>query len=401
MKRKLVLGVGVAAIALAGAGLDFAGGDAPAPFINPILFAKSVCGDDPAAPAKRRAFFMRLAKAVAAEPKTGAPARIGDIAYSITTTSNLAQAYFNQGLAFIWNFNHGAAIASFQAAQAADPNCAMCYWGEAFAYGPNINAPMADEDVAPAYAATQKALSLRDKAIEKERDLIDALAYRYEAKPLADRSKLDNAFADAMDKAARKYAGDDFVATLAAEANMDTQPWDYWAADGRTEKGRAARSMALIETVLKRSPNHAGAIHLYIHLTEASRNPYRAVPYADKLAALAPGLGHLMHMPSHTYYRIGRFQQSLKINVEAVAADEAFLAENDASPLYEFGYYVHNVHFVMTSAQMAGDAKTALAMAEKLDAKLPMDMAAAVPFAQPIKAAPYYALAQYGAPETV
>ena len=407
MKAKLFLGTGAATIALVGAGIEF-GGQAPddgAPFVNPLAFAKSICGDDPAAPAKRRQFFMRIARAYANEgaavPTDAAPARIGDIAYSVTTTSNLAQAHFNQGLAQIWNFNHGAAIDSFRAAQAADPQCAMCFWGEALAYGPNINAPMAEEAVAPAFAAVTQALALRDKVGEKERDLITALGYRYQQNPIADRSKLDNAFADAMDKAALKYPDDDFILTLAAEANMDTQAWDYWMSDGRTEKGRTSRTVSLIESVLARNPSHPAAIHLYIHITEATRDPYRAAPYADKLAALTPGLGHLIHMPSHTYYRIGRFKESIDANVAAVAADEDFLASNEGSLMYRYGYYVHNVHFVMTSAQMAGDAETALAMAKKLDEKLPAEMAAAVPFAQPIKAAPYFAMAQFAEPQAI
>jgi tetratricopeptide (TPR) repeat protein len=308
--------------------------------------------------------------------------------------------YKRQGLAHAWNFNHGAAIEAFRAAQAADPDCAMCWWGESFVYGPNINAPMPDEAVAPAYAALRRAQKATGVS-EKEKALIAALAKRYQPKPSKDRTALDAAFADAMDAVARAYPDDDFIASLTAEAIMDAQPWDYWEADGRTPKGRTARAMSLIETVLARNPKHQAAIHLYIHLTEATQNPYKALRFADSLAALSPGLGHLLHMPSHTYYRIGRFRQSLEINHRAVAADEAFLAANKAHPMYEFGYYVHNVHFVMTSAQMAGDAATALEMAKKLDAKLPLEMAAEVPFAQPIKAAPYYAFAQFGEPDFV
>ena len=226
-------------------------------------------------------------------------------------------------------------------------------------------------------------------------------AERYAAKPVADRSALDAAFADAMDKVALAYPDDDFILALAAEANMDTQPWDYWQADGRTPKGRAARTISLIETVLARNPDYQPAIHLYIHMTEATDNPYRAVAYADKLAKLSPSLGHLIHMPSHTYARVGRFKDSIDTNINAVASDETFLANSDPSPLYQYGYYVHNVHFVMTSAQMAGDKDTALAMAKKLDAKLPAEMAVAVPFAQPIKVAPYFAMVQFAAPEEI
>jgi tetratricopeptide (TPR) repeat protein len=274
----------------------------------------------------------------------------------------------------------------------------MCYWGEAFALGPNINLPMAPEANAPAYAASRSAFDRKAGASEKERALIDALQVRYAKKPPADRKAQDSAFADAMAIVAASFPDDPFIASTAAEANMDTQPWNYWETDGRTPKGRAGRTLALLEGVLARNADYHPAIHLYIHATEATTNPFRAVPYADRLAARSPGLGHLIHMPSHTYARIGRYKQSMDLNIEAVKADEATLALGPQSPMFEFGYYVHNVHFVMTSAQMAGDRETALAMAKKLDAKIPVDMAIAVPLAAPIKAAPYYAMAQFAAP---
>ena len=404
MKTKLLLAGSAAVLAFAGLAVAVRDDRGPAPFVNPALFAKSICGGGAAdAPLKRRAYFLRLGAAAAKDAKpaeASAPARVGNIAYGVTTSAPLAQAHFDAGLAHMWNFNHGAAIASFRAAQAADPDCAMCYYAESLAYGPNINAPMADEAVAPAYAALKKAQKAKG-ASQKERALIEALGARYAPAPLKDRTKHDVAFAEAMDKVAAKYPDDDFVAALAAEANMDTQPWDYWQADGRTPKGRAGRTLSLLEAVLARNPNHPAAIHLYIHLTEATDDPYRAVPHADKLASLSPGLGHLIHMPSHTYYVIGRYLQSLDLNVEAVKADEAFLAANKAEPMYEFGYFVHNIHFVMMSALMAGDRETALAMSQKLDAKLPLQFAAEVPFAQPIKVAPYYVAAAFGEPEAV
>ncbi|MBB5518100.1 tetratricopeptide repeat protein [Amphiplicatus metriothermophilus] len=405
MKSRLLIGAGALALAGLGFGVaERAAEDDRVAFLNPILVAQSLCGKNADAARERRAYFLTIGRAIAAEgpaEAAAAPARIGAIGYEITTASPLAQAHFDQGLAHMWNFNHGAAVAAFRAAQAADPDCAMCWWGESFAHGPNINAPMAEDAVAPAWESLQKAKAAAANAGEKEKALIAALEARYAPEPVEDRSALDQAFADAMDAVARSYPDDDFVLSLAAEANMDTQPWDYWMSDGRTPKGRSARTMSLLETVLARNPDYQPAIHLYIHMTEATYNPHRAASYADRLAALSPGLGHLIHMPSHTYYRIGRFIDALETNVDAVAADEAFLARGDASPLYQFGYYVHNVHFVMASAMMAGDAKTALEMAKKLDAKLPAEMAAMVPFAQPIKAAPYYAYAQFAVPEDV
>ena len=374
--------------------------------LSPIDIARSVCGDDADAMRKRRAFFVSAAAAWADELDAGDGVDLGlapneHIKHAISTDSSDAQALFNEGLAHMWNFNHGAAIASFKQAQAADPACAMCYWAESLAHGPNINAPMVEEAVAPAFAALTMAVANKGSATEKEQALIDALAARYAKNPPADRAPLDLAFAEAMDALTATYPEDDFIAALAAEANMDTQPWNYWAADGSTPIGRTARTISLIEGVLARNPNHIAAIHLYIHITEATDNPYRAAKYADRLDKLSPGLGHLIHMPSHTYFKIGRFKQSMDNNARAVLADEAFIAANDASILYEFGYYTHNVHFLMASAQMAGDAELALDMAKKLDAKLPTDMAIAVPFAQPIKAAPYYAMAQMGDPNDV
>lgn len=410
MKTKLLLSAAAGAIVLAGITFSVQPVEetaSRAPFLHPLLMARAACGEKVDELSARRAFFIRAANAYA--QSEGAPGlrvqtywpTVNSISYDVTTDKAEAQTLFNQGLAFTFGFNHEEAAKSFRLAQEADPECAMCYWGEAFALGPNINAPMFPEAVEPAWAALEKARSLSENASEKEQALINALGYRYEAAPVEDRSKLDNAFADAMDTVALQHPEDDLIAVLAAEANMDTQAWDYWDNNGRTPKGRTARTVSLIEGVLARNPDYTAAIHLYIHITEASQNPYRAADHADRLAALTPTLGHLVHMPSHTYYRIGRFKQSLEHNIKAVAADEAYLDNAEASILYEYGYYTHNIHFAMTSAQMAGDAATALAMAEKLDEKLPMDMAAAAPWVQPIKAAPYYAMAQFAAPEDI
>lgn len=409
MKKYFLAGAATAAGLAVFGGVHLTSGDSGVPFINPLTIVQSACGKDPATALKRRIYFERIGSAYAAtldEESASKPAQlrmqpVAGIGYKVTTASEKAQNSFDAGIAHMWNFNHGEAINQFKAAQEEDSDCAMCYWAEAFAWGPNINAPMADESVAPAYAAIRQALALKDKASDKERALIDALALRYVKAPIKDRSANDAAFADAMEKVAAAYPDDDFIQATAAEANMDTQPWDYWQADGRTPKGRAAKTLSLIEAVLARNPNYQPAIHLYIHMTEATDNPYRAAKYADKLAELSPTLGHLIHMPSHTYARIGRFKESIASNLAAVASDEDFLANSDPSPLYQYGYYVHNVHFVMTSAMQAGDGETALAMAKKLDAKLPAEMAVAVPFAQPIKVAPYYAMVQFAEPADI
>lgn len=375
-----------------------------APFIEPVIAYRSTCSQTDGR-LSRRAFFLRvgLAEAQARAGETGGdllPAEtLAMTAYPISTEAEQAQIWFDHGLAYTFNFNHAAAIDAFRRAQAADPDCAMCYWGEAFALGPNINAAMEDAAAAPAHAAAQRALELSGGTSETEQALISAIVARYAAQAPADRAALDAAFADAMETASRRFPADDLVAVVAAEANMDSQPWAYWDVTGRVAEGRTERTLELLETVLERRPDYPPAIHLYIHITEASTDPYRAARHADRLAELVPELGHLVHMPSHTYFRIGRWEQSLQHNIDAVAADAAFLASHEASPLYEYGYYVHNIHFALTSAQMGGDGETALEMATLLDEKLPAEMAGMQPWIQPIKAAPYYATAQFDTPE--
>lgn len=411
MKAKYLLSAGVAALTLSGVGL-YTGqssvvSDGKAPFVHPLAIAKSMCGNGDDELNARRRFFVRAANAYAATLDADGAADDTHMAehrgfeYGITTSNPEAQAWFNTGLAHMYNFNHGEAINAFKSAQESDADCAMCFWAESLALGPNINAPMMEDAAAPAWAALQSALAKADGASEKEQALIKALQSRYAETPPADRSALDLAFAEAMDEVALAYPDDDMIAALAAEANMDSQPWDYWADGGRTPNGRTARTLSLLEGVIARNPNHAPSIHLYIHITEASQNPYRAADHADRLADLSPGLGHLIHMPSHTYYRIGRFKQSLATNIEAVAVDEAYIEQSEPSILYEFGYFTHNIHFAMTSAMMAGDGETALSMAKKLDEKLPIAMASAAPFVQPIKAAPYYAMVQFADPAEI
>ena len=327
---------------------------------------------------------------------------LASVHYPVTTSNQLAQRYFDQGLALIYGFNHVEAIRYFRHAQMLDPECAACWWGEAFAHGPNINAPMDPEVNAQAMKAAQTALSLKGKASPAEQALIDAVATRYAADPKADRPALDKAFADQMLAVAQRFPADDTVAVLAAEAVMDTQPWDYWEADKRTPKGRIKDAIALVETVLARNPDHPQADHLYIHLLEASANPAKAEPYADRLAKpLVPAAGHLVHMPGHLYYRVGRFKDAIRVNVDAARIDEDYLKSSKEAGLYRFGYYPHNVHFIVTSAQMAGDMTTAVTEARKLSTILNTDLSAAMPWVQPVDAAPYFAYAQFSTPAEI
>ncbi len=320
---------------------------------------------------------------------------LGGHTYRVSAASPQAQRYFDQGLRLTYGFNHPEALRAFRAAQRIDPGCALCYWGEAYALGPNINAPMDAEAIAPAMAAIDKALVRREKASEREQALIESLARRYSADADADRAALNRHYASAMAEVAARFPDDPDILSLYADALMNLSPWDYWEKDGRTLKPQAAELVTTLEKALAVDPRHPYAIHLYIHAVEASTAPERAEPYADRLAALMPGAGHMVHMPAHIYFRVGRFADSIDVNKEAVAADEAYIARVAPNSLYPFSYYPHNVHFLLESARMAGDGATALAAAQKLPGVLSDDVAAQISWVQLIKAAPYFAHAQF------
>jgi tetratricopeptide (TPR) repeat protein len=329
-------------------------------------------------------------------------AGLGSITYKITTANERAQAYFDQGLRLAYAFNHGEAQRAFRMAQKLDPDCAMCFWGEALVLGPNINLPMQEDAIAPAFAAAQKAKALATKAGPREQALIAALAVRYGSDPKAARAPFDATYAAEMAKVAAQFPDDDDIATLYAEAVMDLSPWDYWKPGGQEPNPQSTPIVPTLERVLARNPDHPGAIHFYIHAVEASDRPKRAEPYADRLRGAIPGAGHLVHMPSHIYYRVGRYLDALEDNKTAVKVDEKYLADTNAPMgVYRLGYYPHNVHFVMVSAQMAGDGQTVIAAAEKLRELIPDEAARGIAMVQPIKAAPYFAHALFSSPETI
>ncbi len=326
---------------------------------------------------------------------------LGTITFPVTTKNPLVQQYFDQGLRLAYGFNHPEAVRSFRQAQALDPSCAMCFWGEAYAFGPNINLEMQDDAVAPAYAAITKAQALASKASAKEQALIAAMAARYAAQKPQDRHPLDQAYADAMAGVAKTYADDPDVLTLYAEALMDLRPWDYWKAGGIEPYPEEAALVPTLEHGLALSPNHAGLLHLYIHALEATPNAKKAEAAADRLEPLMPAAGHIVHMPGHIYMRIGRQADSIKVNLAAIEADEKFIKARGDAGFYALAYYPHNVHFVLVSAELAGDLDTMRAMAKKLDPLIPPEILAQVPVAQPVKAAPMLALAQIGDEESV
>ncbi|MGY6214683.1 tetratricopeptide repeat protein [Methylolobus aquaticus] len=326
---------------------------------------------------------------------------LGRLTHPVTTANPLAQRYFDQGLRLAYAFNHAEARRAFRAAQRHDPGCAMAFWGEALVLGPNINAPMNPTDGASALTAVAQARARAATASPSEQALIAALSTRYSADPKADRIVLDRAYADAMAALTARYPDDDDIAVLAAEALMDLSPWDYWQDGGTKPKGHTEQIVAMLQRVLQRNPEHPGAIHLYIHIVEASTDPGRAEPHAERLAGLMPGAGHLVHMPSHIFFRVGRYRDSLATNQAAVATDERYLAQASAKGIYPGGYYPHNVHFLMVSAQMAGDGPTALQAAEKLARMAAEGRMADAAWVQPIMAAPYFVHAQFGDAGTV
>lgn len=326
---------------------------------------------------------------------------LGAMSYPVTTVNAEAQKFFDQGLRLAYAFNHLEAVRSFRKARTLDPACAMCYWGEALVLGPNINAGMDAASAAPAYAAVSKAQELAGKATPKERALIAALAARYAKEAPEDRAPLDKAYAESMQKVAADFPDDDQIVMQYVESLMDLQPWDYWEAGGAQPKGRTAEIMALLEKVLKRSPDHPGAIHYYIHLTEASSDPARAVPHAQRLAGLMPGAGHIVHMPFHTYFRVGMYKEAIEANRLGVAADEDYIQRAAPIGIYPQGYYPHNVHSLMVSAQMAGDGATVIESANKLERVVQDAAARNIAWVQPIKAAPYFAHAQFSDTKTI
>ena len=310
-----------------------------------------------------------------ASPQVTLYDNLGSHAHAITTASPEAQKYFDQGMRLSYAFNHGEAIRAFKQAIALDASCAMCYWGVAFALGPNINAPITEPAAIEGYQAIEQAKKLAPNVSERERAYIDALSKRYVADPRAARPPLDAAYADAMRDLARRFPDDLDAATLFAQSLMDTAPWNYWNLDG-TPRAFTNEVLGALESVLKRQPDHAGAIHMYIHAVEASPSPGRAEAYADKLGTLMPGAGHIVHMPAHIYLRTGRYRDASVANQTAAKVDESYF-KGDRAPdnmTYDIGYYTHNIHFFVASAAMEGRRAEALQAAEDLRAKVHADM---------------------------
>jgi tetratricopeptide (TPR) repeat protein len=289
---------------------------------------------------------------------------LGDLHHPVSTGNPEAQKFFDQGLRLIYAFNHEEAAHSFQHAAELDPKMAMAWWGIAEAVGPNYNDPADPDRFKQAHEAIQKASELAANASPSEKAYVAALAKRFPADPNADHHAAAGQSRDAMREVVKQFPDDLDAATLFAEAAMNLHPWGLWHPDGTPEAG-TPEILATLESVLRRDPNHMGAIHYYIHAVEASRNPERALAAANRLAALAPAAGHLVHMPGHIYIRTGDFDSAVKTNQLAAAADRSYIQASGANGLYPAMYYSHNLHFIAACASMSGDyaeARKAAAM---------------------------------------
>jgi tetratricopeptide (TPR) repeat protein len=289
---------------------------------------------------------------------------LGDLQHPVTTTSKQAQRYFDQGMRLVFGFNHREAIRSFRSAAHLDPNCVMAHWGVAYAYGPHVNKPMDGSDTTNAWAALQLAVAGKARVSPKEQAYITALESRYQSAHADDRSGLDKVFATAMRELAKQYPDDLDAQVLFAESLMDTMPWDYWTRD-RTPKPETEEILGALRFVMARNPNHPGANHYYIHAVEAGPNPELGLPSADHLRDTITTAGHLVHMPSHIYMRVGQYDDAITANEQAVKADRKYISHCRALGFYPGAYYPHNLHFLWWAQLMEGRSKDALRTANE------------------------------------
>jgi len=321
--------------------------------------------------------------------------------HPITTEDPMVQRYFDQGLVLAYGFNHAEAARSFREAVRRDPECASCYWGLSYVLGPNINSMMNAEDLPEAWKALQKAVALVDDASEPEQAYIRALETRYTKELPDDRSHLDVAYADAMREVARRYPKDTDAGTLLAEALMDTTPWDYWREDGKP-KPETKEILETLTAVLDQDPNHPGANHLYIHIVEA-QHPEMAMEMADRLGSLVPGAGHLVHMPSHIYIRLGRYHDASVANQKAIEADDDYITACRKQGLYPVMYMPHNHHFLWAAATIEGRSELAISAAREIARNQDLEVARQPELTslQHYWITPVYALTRFGKWEAI
>ena len=294
---------------------------------------------------------------------------MGDHEFKITTESFYAQKFFNQGLILAYGFNHGEAARSFREAINQDENCAMCYWGLAYVLGPNYNVGMHESVNKEAYEAAQKALKLSDNATEREKYLIRAMARRYSLN-FEERPELDKAYSEAMREAYEAFPEDDDIAAIYAESLMDLHPWDLYTKVEGEPKPWTPEIVNIIEKAMAINPDNPMPIHLYIHATEASNNPERALEKAKRLSSLTPGAGHLVHMPSHTYIRTGDYHLGTLANEKAAEVDSLYLLSCQVQGVYPLALYPHNIHFLTACAALEGSGAKAIEAAFSLASKV-------------------------------
>ena len=304
---------------------------------------------------------------------------LGSLHHTVTTQSEQAQQYFDQGLRLTYAFNHDEAIKSFKQALVYDSTCAMCYWGIAYALGPNINLPMDSSLVRPAWDASYNAVRLSVNVSPQEQAYIDALSKRYSADPKASRAALDTAWARAIGAVSRKYPTDDDAAVLYAEALMDLRPWNYWSNAGKPLGPSTKEQLKVLEQVVKRNPDHPGACHFYIHAIEASPEARKALPCAQRLGSLMPGAGHLVHMPTHIYIKLGEWDLAAQDNAHALHADEEFINERHPTGVYPLGYYTHNFHVMWYALNMLGRSEDALKAARTIGERISPEVVKQIP----------------------
>ncbi len=321
---------------------------------------------------------------------------LGHFHREISTRSDQAQRFFDQGLTLYFGFNHEEAIRAFEQASLLDPDCAMAPWGKALALGPNINNPAMDEAASlAAYEAIQRAVELTGNAATVERDLIEALAVRYALPPPEDRAALDAAYADAMRDVWRAHPQDADVGALFAESMMDLRPWDLWTADGQAQPG-TEEITATLETVLALAPDHPGANHFFIHTVEASPEPGRGKAAADRLRGLIPGAGHLVHMPSHIDIRTGDYQAAVLANQRAIAADLAYVERVGRHGFYSL-YRAHNYHFLAYAAMFEARREVAIDAAREMTQEVPIELVREMPeFLDGFLVAPIHVMVRFG-----
>ena len=331
-------------------------------------------------------------KAVAATPLYD---NLGTLHFAITTKSRVAQQYFDQGLRLTYGFNHDEAVKSFKEGIRHDSTCAMCYWGMAYALGPNINLPMDTAAARPAYEAAQLALKYSSSVRPKERAYITALAKRYSREPVLDRAPLDSAWAMAIGDVARRNPSDDDAAALYAEALMDLRPWNYWTNGGRPKAPSTLEALRVLEPVVKRNPEHPGACHFYIHAIEASNDAAKALQCAERLGKAMPGAGHLVHMPTHIYIRLGKWDIAADRNMHAVHADERYISERNPTGVYPMAYYPHNYHMMWYALNMLGRGNDALKAARGVVKNVPVEVVRQAPPLEYFSPTVLYTLARF------